>query len=79
MPAIRIFVCAKGVERFSTITFEPGPTNVMIEGRDVERDWVDGNEDPGVNVGQSEILLDLVTGGITLELSEDGVLTVVEE
>jgi hypothetical protein len=92
MPAIRIKVDAKGIQRFTDFTFDPGPMEMSmemsIESREVQQNWIDGEgDDPvarwfwttGVNVGQAEILRDLVTGGVTLELAEDGSLSVVEE
>jgi hypothetical protein len=81
MPAIHIKIDAKAMQRGADFTFAPGDEMaVKIDGRDVERDWVLSHDDPGVSVSQAEVLRDLVADcGVTLCLSDDGTLTVVEE
>lgn len=79
MASIHIKLDRKAVERYSDAIFAPGdPLAIKIDGREIQRDWCDGGEDPGITVAQDEVLRDLVSEGVTLEIGEDGSLTVVE-
>lgn len=76
MKVVRVEIHWKGVERFSDFTFAPGDTGaITIDGREVKRQWCDGESDPGVTVAQAEVLRDLVTDGAILEVGEDGSVT----
>lgn len=80
MAKIHLIVSDKAVRRHSDFTFDPGdPLEVSVTGDDVRRLWTDGvEEDPGLTVGQAEAIRDLVEGGISIEIDEDGRLSVVE-
>jgi hypothetical protein len=83
MPTIRIEIDQKALQRNTEFTFDPGDhMEITIDGRDVMSEWVSceaGSEDPGVTVGQAEVLKDLLTGTLTLELDDSGKLSLVEE
>lgn len=61
-------------------TFAPGDgLAVSVDGAHAAaRDWADGADDPGVTVSQAEVLRDLADGGITLEVSDDGKISVAD-
>ena len=61
-------------------TFAPGDgLAVSVDGAHAAaRDWADGADDPGVTVSQAEVLRDLADVGITLEIGEDGKVSIVE-
>lgn len=63
--------------------FAPGDDlAVEIAGVDAaRRDWADAecsDADPGVTVGQAETIRDLDDGGLTIQISDDGELSIVE-
>lgn len=79
LQVVHIKLDAKAIQRYSDATFNPGdPLAVECEGRDLQRDWCDGGEDPGITVAQDEALRDLLTEGVTLQIDSCGVVTVVE-
>ncbi len=76
MPIIRLVIDRKGIERFTDATFNHGdPLSIMVDGRAIKHDWVDGQNDPGLTVGQSETLDQILTDGLVIEIDEDGLIT----
>ena len=81
MPKIRVTVDAKGIQRYTDVVFNPGdPMAISIDGREAEALWVNNEcgDDPGLTVGQSESLADLLRDGVSLDIADDGTITVVE-
>ena len=81
MAKIHLVVDAKAVRRHSDFVFDPGdPLSVSVTGDEVRRLWTDGVEDdPGLTVAQAEVIRDMVEGGVSIEIGEDGSLSVVEQ
>jgi hypothetical protein len=79
MAKVRLVVDAKAIRRHSDFVFDPGDQEVSVTGDEVRRAWTDGvDEDPGLTVWQAEIIRDLVEEGVSIDIDEDGNLSLVE-
>lgn len=78
MPQLRIDIDPKGLQRYSTWTHDPGPMQSIVDGRQI-LEWDEAEESAAVTVGQSRTIRELLMGGCTLQIDEDGKLSLVTE
>ncbi len=67
MPNVQVKIDAKGIQRHTDWTYNPGrPTEVTTDGREVNA-WIDHLCNVPLTIPQAETMGDLVTEGITDE------------